>query len=352
MRSKLQSQFLIAIRFRQFGDVLATLDALKALKEAKPDRPIAFIVDECYHELLRGETYIDLLVGAPPRVNGIRGLLAFVDYARSLRKLDASTVLDFHSNARSAFLTLLSGARDRVGYDVKVRKAAYTTVVPRAGIENGRLTRRNSAASALELAQHAGIGLRARAMLPEIALADGALAYGRGLLVGAGVTGECIDAGEVVGLNPGKPYPAKAWPEEYFVTLARTLCAKGKRVVILWGPGELEVARRIQSDAGEGVVLSPEVSLAELPGYLKHFKVVVTIDSGLKHMAVCARVPTVTIFGSTNPAEWHMGTRRDRYLWRAYSCSPCRRLECPFGAPCMTTIKPEEVLREIEEMER
>jgi ADP-heptose:LPS heptosyltransferase len=92
--------------------------------------------------------------------------------------------------------------------------------------------------------------------------------------------------------------------------------------------------------------MSPRFALAELPAALANLGGLVTIDSGLKHLAVCARVPTVTVFGATDPREWHMGTLRDRALWRGLSCSPCRRLECPFGAPCMD-IAVADVEREI-----
>ena len=72
-----------------------------------------------------------------------------------------------------------------------------------------------------------------------------------------------------------------------------------------------------------------------MPALVSTCRALVTIDSGLKHLAVCVRVPTVTVFGATDPREWHMGGPADAFLWRGLSCSPCRRLECPFGSPCM-----------------
>ncbi len=342
---------ILALRFRQFGDVLATLDALRALKEVRPERSVVFVVDAAYHDVLRGEAYLDVLLGSPPRVNGWGGLVEFVKYVKRVRSLGPSVCLDFHSNARSAFLSLLSGARERVGFDVRIRKIAYTTVVPRAETENGRIVRRHSAASALALARRADPAVRAEAALASLNVTREAADHGRALLQGAGISAGEITRGLAVGLNPGKPYPAKAWPEDNFARLARELRERGKRVVILWGPGERETAERVQNLAGGAATVSPAVTLPELPGFLKNFGWIVTIDSGLKHLAVCARVPTVTLFGSTSPEEWHMGTKRDSYIWRGFSCSPCRRRECPFGAPCMSTILVEDVLREIDRIE-
>jgi heptosyltransferase-2 len=69
----------------------------------------------------------------------------------------------------------------------------------------------------------------------------------------------------------------------------------------------------------------------------------VTIDSGLKHLAVATGVPTVTLFGPTDPREWHMGGGLDRFLYPAEPCSPCRLKECPYDVPCMTKIAPQAV---------
>jgi ADP-heptose:LPS heptosyltransferase len=341
---------VVAIRLRQLGDVLATLDALKSLKEAEPAREVTYVVDAHFIPLLEGEPYIDRLMPSPPRVGGWRGLADFVRYVRSLRRLQPDVVLDFHSNARSALVSLLSGANTRIGYDVKVRKAVYDVVVPRSGINNGGVEHWNSAQSAHRMARHAGTVTRECASLPELVVDGAVVARGRELLLTAGVPQASIDAGSAVGLNPGRDYPAKAWPEAHFVELSRTLAARGRDVVVLWGPGEREAALRIADEAGDGVWLGPEATLSELPGLIKNLSYVVTIDSGLKHLAVCLRVPTVTIFGATSPRDWHMGGDRDGYLWRAYSCSPCRRLDCPLGAPCMTDIRPEDVLAEIDRL--
>lgn len=341
---------LVAIRLRQLGDVLATLDALRALKEAQPQRQITYVVDEQFHPLLANEWYIDRLLSSPPRDGGWQGTAAMIKYVRSLRKLRPTVVLDFHSNPRSALITLLSGAKIRVGFDVKVRKVAYNIVEPRAGYRDGRIVPWNSAESALRLARHANTGTRTEASLPELVVDGSAVERGRELLVGVGVPADALGGGKVAGVNPGLAYHSKAWPEGYFVELAQKLVERGKQVVVLWGPGEEEAARRIAAAAGGGVCAGPKTDLAELPGLLRNLSYVVTIDSGLKHLAVCARVPTITIFGSTSPLEWHIGTSRDRFLWRGYSCSPCRLLECPYGAPCMADVRPRDVLERIDRL--
>lgn len=326
---------IVAIRMRQFGDVLATLGALRALKEAWPGRQLVYVADRHFHPVLRSFPFIDELLDSPPRVGSPSELVAYGRYVSGLRALRPGAVIDFHGNTRSAFLTLLSGAPLRAGWRVRGRRHAYTVAEPRAEFAAGAIRPRTSQQSAFALARHAGAEGRGDGALPEMRVDAVVASRTRHRLSSAGVPVRALEAHAVVGLNPGRPYPAKAWASERFVALAREMVARGRHVLITWGPGEDETAREISAAAGEGVTMAPPATLEELPGVLACCRVLVTIDSGLKHLAACVRTPTVTLFGSTDPREWHMGGERDRVIWKGLSCSPCRRRSCPFGAPCM-----------------
>lgn len=327
---------VVVIRMRQFGDVLAALGAVRAIKDARPTRRVVYVADQAFHPLLARLEFIDELLPCPPRAGTPRGLAAYAGYVRRVRALRPAAVIDLHGSARSAFLSRISGARRRIGFDVRVRRRAYTVVEPRADVgAGGVVTPRTSLDSAMVLARHVEADSTRAVEMPEIPVDSAEIQRARGRLNRAGVPVRALEDGHVAGLNPGKPYPAKEWPRDRFVALARELVARRRHVVVTWGPGEEDDARAIAAEAGDGVTVAPALRLDELPGVVKSLALLVTIDSGLKHLAVCLRVPTVTLFGSTDPREWHMGGKRDRVLWRGLSCSPCRRLTCPFGAPCM-----------------
>ncbi|MDH3198167.1 MAG: glycosyltransferase family 9 protein [Candidatus Krumholzibacteria bacterium] len=328
------TDWLVAIRLRQLGDVLSALAGLRALKAACPERRIAYVVDGHYHALLAGVDGIDRLVAAPPAASGPTGLVRYARYVAELRRLRPSVVIDFHGNARSALLTRLIGAPERVGYDVRLRKRAYTIVEPRALRRGGRSVPGTATTAAVTLARRAG-AVGGDDALPAIPVEAGAEASAREALRRAGVPADAGEHAALVGLNPGRTYPAKAWQSERWAALARRLTASGKHVLVMWGPGEEADARAIATAGGRSVHVAPPARIEELPGLLCNLSLLVTIDSGLKHLAVCVRVPTLTVFGSTDPREWHMGTPADRYLWKGLSCSPCRRTRCPFGTPCM-----------------
>jgi len=337
-------EWILAIRMRQFGDVLATLEALRALRDFDERRRIAFVADAHFHPVIEGLDFIDRLLPSPPDAPG-----AWLRYVRDIRALRPRAAVDFHGNARTALLSLASGAPVRAGFEVRGRRYAYTRIEPRAVVVDGHVVPRNSAQSALALAQHVGAA-PSRPQPVRLSVEDDVSTRAHNLLVQAGISARALAAGTVVGINPGRAYPAREWPRDRFVSLARDLVAIGRTVVVMWGPGEEDPARAIATQAGSGVVLAPPLSLSELPGALRALSLLVTIDSGLKHLAVCVGTPTVSLFGSTDPREWHLGGQRDRYLWRGLSCSPCRRLDCPFGAPCMR-FEPSEVMQAIRSLE-
>ncbi|HEX6790965.1 MAG TPA: glycosyltransferase family 9 protein [Candidatus Krumholzibacteria bacterium] len=327
MSARDNRDWVLVIRLRQLGDVLASLEVMRALKAHRPERGVALVVNAAYAPLVEHEPYIDRVLVPPAR-----GTLAWARFLRDVRALSPSSAIDLHGSARAALITLASGARQRVGYDLRLRRRAYTVVEPRGEFTDGRRVPHNPITWGFRLARHAGCD-PVSTLPPELRVDDDTSQRARDRLRAAGLSADVIARRGVIALNPGRPVPSKSWPVERFIDLSRRLRAAGHPVMVFWGPGEEVDANRIARESG--AVCAPSLSLPEMVGALRSCAVLVTIDSGLKHLAVCARTPTVTLFGSTDPREWHMGAARDALVWKGLSCSPCRRLLCPFGTPCM-----------------
>jgi ADP-heptose:LPS heptosyltransferase len=84
-------------------------------------------------------------------------------------------------------------------------------------------------------------------------------------------------------------------------------------------------------------------SLAELIELLKTCDLLLTNDTGTMHLADVLSVPTVAIFGSTDPARTGPQGAGHRIVHHAVSCSPCFLRECPIDFRCMLGVTPEEV---------
>jgi len=67
-------------------------------------------------------------------------------------------------------------------------------------------------------------------------------------------------------------------------------------------------------------------------------------DSGLMHIAGALNVPTVAIFGSTNPLTTSPVGEKIKIVREEVSCSPCLKETCPTDFRCMDLVKVDDVL--------
>ena len=106
-------------------------------------------------------------------------------------------------------------------------------------------------------------------------------------------------------------HPAKIWPPERYGKLADWLEAKGYRVVLLGSARDQRWTQEVifASDS-KPVDLAGKISLRDMACLLSCCRAVVANDSGLMHLGGALGVPTLGIFGHTNPANYHpLGTQ-------------------------------------------
>jgi heptosyltransferase-2 len=153
---------------------------------------------------------------------------------------------------------------------------------------------------------------------------------------------------EVICLNPGAAFgAAKHWPTEYFGLLAQELVdRRGSGVLVLCGPGERELARRIAALArrpGVCTLADRPVSLGLTKACVRRADLLVTTDSGPRHFAAAFGRPVVTLFGPTHIPWTETYYPRALHLQKPVPCGPCQLRVCPLDHRCMTELTPAEV---------
>jgi ADP-heptose:LPS heptosyltransferase len=102
------------------------------------------------------------------------------------------------------------------------------------------------------------------------------------------------------------------------------------RAVVVAGPKEVWLAVRVHEESGKlHPVVGPDLDLAGLAAVISHFDVLVTNDSGPMHLAAALGVPTVALFGPTDPRRTAPAGDGHEVLYRDLWCSPCFRRHCP-----------------------
>lgn len=160
-----------------------------------------------------------------------------------------------------------------------------------------------------------------------------------------------------IGINPGAAYGnAKRWYSERFAEVAASLSEKFD-IVIFGGPNEIMVSMEIEKRLREMNVqnfinLAGKTTIGELCSKIAGLKLFITGDSGPMHIAAAYKVPTVAIFGPTDPkdtSQW-----KNPYSAIVHSdieCVPCLKRECPINThECMKSIEVEDVLKAVRDL--
>ena len=156
-------------------------------------------------------------------------------------------------------------------------------------------------------------------------------------------------------VHPGSGSKKKVWPVERFAEVVRQLKRpKGSRILVVLGPAEgPEVQKAFEAIEWEMGPAAPiflkGLSLLELASVIGGSCLFIGNDSGITHMAAALGVPTVAIFGPSDPTIWSPRGREVALVRRKITCSPCSQekfFDCQ-DIQCLKQVEVEDVLAEV-----
>jgi heptosyltransferase-2 len=265
------------------------------------------------------------------RDRGGSGLIAM---ARRLRARGHTLALLPHRSLRTALLARTAGIPDRLGFRAPSTRLLCTASIPDPG---GPFLAREAALLSLCGAVPGPMKLSPAADDREKA-AQALRTLG-------------FEGARLAGLALGSEWETKIWPLPQMAAVAQALCAQGLVPLLLGGPGDRAAAAEVTRLVGvcNGVRCADTTgnSVGEALGLLQRCAVVLGGDTGLVHAARALGVPTVPIFGPTDPRLHSFGPS-DRPQWLHLDCAPCGphgHRRCPLGHHrCMRELAPEPVV--------
>ncbi len=289
---------LLAIRqHNQLGDMVLTLPALRAMRRAYPRARIVFVTSPLCQELLTDHPDIDKLIVFHKQALWRPWALWLL--LRALRHPcpDLAVVLGTVSfSTTSALLAWASSARVRAGvsshaFGSNLSRAIYHLELPLATSEVHEVEH--------NLAPLRGLGIDAPAETPTLAPRPEAVLAARDFIAREFPTQD----GPLVVMHPGAGKKENIWPVERFAEVARALAQHDHaRIVVSEGPRDAAVAAALLSRCpGAARWRAP---LRDTIGILSRAQAFVGNDTGLAHVAAATGVPTVAIFGPTDPKRW------------------------------------------------
>jgi heptosyltransferase-2 len=317
-----------------------SLPALRALRSAFAAATLSVLIRRELAGFFDGIDWIDEVIPYTVRT-GVRGWADQRKIITLLRARRFDLAVIFPNSFRSALWTVLAGVPHRAGYSTDARRFLLTNCAdPKASAKDGhqrfywlemvndtlgiapailecKFARLEVSQESIERVRQWLASRRRNRDAPLIALSSAA-AYG----------------------------PAKEWPQSYYAELIDLLDkSAGAECLLLGTASERVQCEQVASRSRKGaIVAAGETNLAELKALLALCDGFAGNDSGAMHLAAALGIPTVGIFGSTNPARTGPVGPKATVIYHPVDCSPCLKRTCRFGHyQCMRGIAPAEI---------
>lgn len=157
----------------------------------------------------------------------------------------------------------------------------------------------------------------------------------------------------VLALCPGAEFgPAKCWPTEYYMALARRYREMGWQIWLFGSEKDREACAQIEAGLdGDCQNLAGRTSLAQAVDLLSVADAAVSNDSGLMHVAAALEIPLVAIYGSTDPGFTPPLSENHKIARLGLDCSPCFQRECPLGhMGCLNKLDVDQVDQHLKDL--
>lgn len=306
------------------------------------DNVLALPTYRALHHRFRGEGGIT--VAAPQHIATLlasagifRNVIAWNGSTRErirlLREGNFRRAVILPNSFRAAMLPFAAGIQERWGYTTDVRGLMLTHGVRRDPARGHQLDDYSGLLAAMNAP-------RVVDEIPCITIPLHAREKARRTLRNAGVD----TSAPLFGVHAGGLYGrAKHWGDDRYGDLAERLRAWGVGVVLLTSPSERQQAEKISAMCGGLPVVGDDGDVLQLAAAISHCSVVVTNDSGPLHLATALAVPSVSIFGPTDPGRTVI-PGASRVVRKPLACQPCYKRDCPLmHHRCMNDITVDDV---------
>lgn len=333
---------VLLVKMSSMGDVIHSLYAVEDAAQQVPGIEFDWVVEEAFADIpAMHPAVVEVLPISLRRWRrNPRDALASGEPAAFLRRLRDrryDLVLDGQGLLKSALCARLANG-PRVGFDAASAKEGLAAWFYDASI---RVSRDQHAIARLRRLFAEALGYACPGSLPVAGLRveEGRAIAAEGAVSPTAATGRDptgAAAPPTVVFVHGTTWASKEYPVAYWEELVELAGQAGYRVALPQGsPAELARATQLARN-GPHVSVLPAMSLSQIAAYMKSAVGVVTLDSGLGHLADALLLPLVALYGATSPAlTGPSGPASQIMVSDNLPCIPCLKRSCRFeGALC------------------
>jgi len=295
------TRIMVVRQHNQMGDMVCATPALRAIRETWPAAEIALVTAPVNWGVVAHNPHLDRIVMFDRRVwRQPWRLVRFVAEIRGFRPELALVLSSVSFSVTSAWIAAASGARHIVGSDSRpfgwdVSQHLFSLQLP----ADPHLDRH---AVAHSLAPLQAVGITTGDLFPVLSPSAAEREQADGIVAGLD-----LPPGYWV-VHPGAGKRQNIWPAAGFAEVVRRACAVGRAVLVLHGPADTEPLAALTALLADipaaRVHVAPACSVGVAAALLEQSDRFLCNDTGVMHMAGALRVPTVALFGPTDPDLW------------------------------------------------
>jgi len=337
---------VLIVRLSSMGDLVHALPAVTDAAEANPETRFDWVVDQTFSDVPSWHKAVDRVIQCPPRRSGAAFYQSlrsgkFIQFIKQIRQAHYDLIVDLQGDFKGAITACLANGIV-CGYDARsVREwgthFAYRQKFLVAKGQHSMERMRQLMAQALsypyrETSPDYGID---RSRLPSVPMP--------------------LSSPYVVFIH-STSWESKCWPVSYWRQLAERAVLSGFSVVLPWGnKKEQERATQI-ADGDSRISVLPDFSISQKAVVIANAKATVGCDTGLSHIAAALSIPSVAIYGATDPALCGTIGENQGVMVSHFECVKCHHAKCSYTKPgmfqpaCLVEITPEKVWEKLQEV--
>jgi len=292
---------ILIIQQKPFGDILLNTGYFQELRKHFPKARIDFLIQKPYRTILEGNPNLDNLI-IMGKEKGLKYFFPFISVILIIRKIKYNLVIDQLRGTSSARIVFFSGAKYRLGHQLKTKKRLGITFKRWNGLYNvGTKKGKIRYYSRFKFDLLEPLGIKEVEHNIQYFVKEESREYIKIWLKENG-----FDKKEIIVFSPGTPVRRKQWDLDYYAQLADLIQKElPYKIIVLWGPGEKEDAEYIKTQAKTGITIAPPTTFNQAGALLNNTKVLICNDGVINHLAVSQKIPSIAIFGAkSSPDKW------------------------------------------------